>query len=108
GKAIAQVSISFQVFYDGLAPYGSWVTYPGYGYAWAPRYGGFRPYVTGGHWVFTDLGWTWVSDYDWGWAPFHYGTWVDDPVYGWLWIPGYDWAPAWVVWGTYGDYYGWA
>ena len=107
-KASAQVSVSFQVFYNDLAPYGNWVSYPGYGYAWAPAYTGFRPYVTGGRWVFTDLGWTWVSNYDWGWAPFHYGSWLYDPGYGWLWVPGYNWAPAWVVWGTYGDYYGWA
>lgn len=107
--APVQVSVSFQFFYDGLSPYGNWVSYPGYGYAWVPHAGvGFRPYLSNGRWVYTELGWTWVSNYDWGWAPFHYGTWVYDPGYGWLWVPGYDWAPAWVVWGSYGEYYGWA
>jgi hypothetical protein len=102
-------AVSFQFFYDNLSPYGAWVSYPGYGYAWAPRVaGGFRPYFSSGQWVMTDLGWTWVSYYDWGWAPFHYGSWVYDPFYGWLWVPGYNWAPAWVTWGYYDGYYGWA
>jgi hypothetical protein len=105
----AQVAVSFQAFYGDLAPYGTWVSYSNYGYAWAPSVGvGFRPYYTGGHWAYTDEGWLWVSDYPWGWAPYHYGTWVMDPMYGWLWVPGYDWAPAWVSWGYYDGYYGWA
>jgi hypothetical protein len=105
----AQVSVSFQFFYDNLSPYGTWVDYPGYGYAWVPAHVvHFRPYYTGGHWAFTEMGWMWVSDYDWGWAPFHYGSWVLDPLYGWVWVPGYDWAPAWVTWGYYDGYYGWA
>ena len=104
--------VSYQQFYDQLGPYGSWVNYPGYGNCWVPAPGqvgpDFDPYVTGGHWVYTEYGWTWVSDYDWGWGPFHYGNWFDDPAYGWLWLPGYDWAPAWVIWGDYGGYYCWA
>src|SRR4051794_35767800 len=77
------VGVSFQVFYDNLSPYGTWVDYPGYGYAWAPAADpGFYPYSSLGHWVFTEFGWTWVSDYPWGWAPFHYGRWQFDPVYG--------------------------
>ncbi len=50
----------------------------------------------------------WVSDYSWGWAPFHYGRWFNDPYYGWMWMPGYEWSPAWVAWRDGGDYYGWA
>jgi hypothetical protein len=107
--APAPVGVSFQVFYDDLSPYGSWVSYPEYGYAWIPRVApGFRPYFSSGQWVMTDFGWTWVSFYDWGWAPFHYGSWQYDPFYGWLWVPGYNWAPAWVTWGYYDGYYGWA
>jgi hypothetical protein len=107
-KASPPVSVSFQFFYDNLSPYGAWVSYSNYGYAWVPRVSGFRPYVSGGHWVYTDAGWMWASSYDWGWAPFHYGSWAYDPYYGWLWVPGYDWAPAWVTWGYYDGYYGWA
>jgi len=107
--ARAQVSVSFQVFYDQLSPFGTWVSYPDYGYVWVPGAGaGFRPYGTRGHWVYTDDGWTWVSDYSWGWATFHYGNWFYDDAYGWMWVPGYEWAPAWVTWGEYGANYCWA
>lgn len=105
----AQVSVSFQVFYDDLSPYGTWVNNPTYGYVWIPNAGpGFVPYETGGHWVYTEYGWTWVSDYDWGWAPFHYGRWYIDPVYGAMWVPGTEWGPAWVTWRHADGYWGWA
>jgi uncharacterized protein DUF6600 len=106
----AQVSVSFQVFYDNLSPYGNWINYPEYGYVWIPTQvpHGFRPYSTGGHWIYTNDGWAWVSDYDWGWAPFHYGNWFYDQYYGWMWAPDYNWAPAWVTWGDYGGNYCWA
>jgi hypothetical protein len=109
-KASAQdVSVSFQVFYDELSPYGTWVDTPDYGYAWVPNAGpGFVPYETDGYWVFTDEGWTWVSDYSWGWAPFHYGRWYTDNTYGPMWVPGYEWGPGWVTWRRSDDYYGWA
>lgn len=100
---------SYQTFYDGLSPYGSWINNQAYGYVWVPNAGaGFTPYGTNGNWVYTSYGWTWNSGYDWGWAPFHYGNWYLDPVYGWIWVPGYQWAPAWVAWGSYNGYYGWA
>ena len=108
-KADGQVSVSFQVFYDQLSPFGNWVNYPDYGYVWVPGAGsGFRPYGTRGHWVYAEEGWTWVSDYSWGWATFHYGNWFYDDSYGWMWMPGYEWAPAWVTWGEYGGNYCWA
>ncbi|MBK7028485.1 MAG: hypothetical protein IPH45_04430 [Bacteroidales bacterium] len=104
-------SITFQSFYDELSPYGDWIYMPDYGYVWRPffdRPDAFRPYSSGGDWVYTEYGWTWVSDYSWGWAPFHYGRWQFDDYLGWMWLPGYDWAPAWVTWGSYGNYWGWA
>src|SRR6266480_6091064 len=108
-KALAQVTVSFQLFYDELSPYGQWVNYPSTGYVWIPDAGAdFSPYSTGGHWVFTEFGWTWVSDYSWGWAPFHYGRWNYEPAYGWMWLPGNVWAPAWVTWRSAPGYYGWA
>jgi hypothetical protein len=111
-SAQVNVDISYQNFYDELDPYGDWIDYPEYGYVWVPREsrgGGFRPYETNGHWVWTDdYEWMWVSDYSWGWAPFHYGRWFNDPYYGWVWVPGYEWSPAWVAWRDGGDYYGWA
>jgi hypothetical protein len=101
--------VSFQQFYDHLSPYGDWVNDPDYGYIWLPAAGpDFRPYMTNGHWVSTAYGNTWVSNYDWGWAPFHYGRWFHDDYYGWAWVPGYEWGPAWVDWRTGGGHYGWA
>jgi hypothetical protein len=112
GRVSAQPGLSVPVesFYDELAPYGEWTQYPGYGNAWIPSAGpDFQPYASNGHWIVTEYGNTWVSDYDWGWAPFHYGRWIYDPAYGgWLWLPGSDWGPAWVSWRSGGGYYGWA
>ncbi len=101
--------VSFQVFYDELSPYGDWVKDVRYGYIWLPAVTQeFHPYSTDGHWVMTEYGNTWVSYYDWGWAPFHYGRWIYEDFYGWAWIPGYEWGPAWVDWRSGGGYYGWA
>lgn len=102
--------MSYQTFYDQLSPYGNWIYYPGRGYCWVPQVDNdFSPYLTNGHWVYTDAEWTWVSDYPWGWAAFHYGRWFFDAEYGgWLWSPGYQWGPAWVTWGEYGGFYCWA
>lgn len=102
-------NINYQTFYDALSPYGDWIYDPSYGYVWAPQvYDDFRPYYSAGRWVMTDFGNTWVSDYDWGWAPFHYGRWTYSPYYGWLWIPGTTWGPAWVSWRYGGGNFGWA
>ena len=105
----AQAHVSFQVFYDALSPYGYWVDNPAYGYVWVPTVtADFTPYGTNGYWVYSDVGWTWVSYYSWGWAPFHYGRWFTDPVYGPMWVPGNEWGPGWVSWRRSGEYYGWA
>jgi hypothetical protein len=104
-----QLSASYQLFYDELSPYGTWVDYPNYGYVWIPdRDPGFSPYETAGHWIFTEDGWTWVSDYPWGWAAFHYGRWDYDNYYGWFWVPDDVWGPAWVSWRRSPGYFGWA
>src|SRR5436190_8151323 len=102
------VNVSFSLFQQQLSPYGRWLHNPKYGDVWIYNDAGFKPYYTDGHWEYTDYGWSWVSDFDWGWAPFHYGRWENDPYYGWMWIPGYEWASAWVSWSSYDDYYGWA
>jgi len=99
-------------FYSDLSPYGTWVDLAGYGWCWQPTVvvinRGWSPYCHGGHWLYTDCGWYWRSDYSWGWAPFHYGRWYMHPRCGWVWTPGSVWAPAWVVWRNNGDYCGWA
>ncbi len=107
--ASADVGISFDFFYSDLSPHGDWLVSASYGRVWQPAgYGtGWNPYYDG-HWIYTDVGWTWVSDYEWGAVPYHYGTWVVDAELGWVWVPGYVWAPAWVVFRTGPDYIGWA
>lgn len=102
-------SITMQIFYDELQPYGYWLFDSSYGYLWMPdEMDGFRPYYSNGHWVMTEHGNTWVSYYKWGWATFHYGRWIYDNYYGWLWQPGSDWGPAWVSWCFNTNSYGWA
>lgn len=99
-------------FYQTLAPYGSWVEVAGYGWCWQPTVAvvdtGWRPYCNSGHWVWTDCGWYWQSDYSWGWAPFHYGRWYRSSLHGWVWAPDSTWAPAWVTWRYSDTYCGWA
>jgi len=102
-------------FDETLSPYGQWVDTgegPNDGRAWRPDPDvvgeDFQPYASGGHWVYSDWGWTWESDYPWGWAPFHYGRWAMTPSWGWVWYPGTVWAPAWVDWRFGGGYIGWA
>jgi len=101
---------NYDNFHNQLSPYGNWINYPGYGNVWVPNQvpTDFSPYATAGHWVYTDYGWSWVSDYAWGGIPFHYGRWFRDNAYGWMWMPGYQWASAWVTWGNYDNYYCWA
>lgn len=109
-NAQPNVSVTFQTFYNSLSPYGQWINYPGHGYCWTPNGVGrdFRPYYSNGYWAMTDYGNTWVSNYNWGWAPFHYGRWMYDDYYGWMWVPGNTWGPAWVSWRSGGGCYGWA
>jgi hypothetical protein len=104
-----QSSVDLGFFYDDLAQYGNWIERPNYGWAWTPRdvSSSWRPYEDG-HWVWTDQGWTWVTDEPYGWATYHYGRWYEDPEIGWTWVPGEQWAPSWVSWQEGGDYVGWA
>jgi hypothetical protein len=99
-------------FYDTLAPYGSWVDVDGYGRCWRPSVvvynPGWQPYCDHGHWVYTDCGWYWSSDYSWGWAPFHYGRWFQHSRWGWCWTPDTVWGPSWVTWRYSDSYCGWA
>jgi hypothetical protein len=96
-------------FKPALDPYGTWREDATYGTVWTPSStvvgADFAPYVTAGHWAYDD-DYVWVSDYEWGWAPFHYGRWVWVGGYGWSWIPGRVYSGAWVTW-RYGYYDGW-
>jgi hypothetical protein len=107
--AEARVEVSFDFFYDSLAPYGEWVQVADYGYCWRPTDvdRDWAPY-SDGYWAFTDAGWTWVSYEDFGGIVYHYGRWVRVEDEGWCWVPDYEWAPAWVSWRQSEDYVGWA
>ncbi|MBI1177536.1 hypothetical protein GC207_08870 [bacterium] len=105
-------AVDLDYFKASLAAYGSWVYVDGYGACWRPTVAiansSWRPYFDSGRWVYTNCGWYWLSDYSWGWAPFHYGRWLSNPRWGWVWVPGYTWGPAWVQWRTTSAYCGWA
>lgn len=102
---------SYSTFYTKLEPYGVWRETSNYGYVWQPREAeqsrNWRPY-TYGRWVYTDAGWTWMSEEPFGWATYHYGRWTRLRNIGWIWVPGDEWAPAWVSWRKSDDYIGWA
>lgn len=87
-----------------LDDYGYWDRHASYGTVWYPTTVavGWAPYRNGRwSWV-RPWGWTWVDDAPWGFAPFHYGRWVN--VAGrWGWCPGAVnvrpyYAPALVAW----------
>jgi hypothetical protein len=109
--AEARTDISIDFFYDNLGDDGSWIEAGDYGYCWQPSVAvsnaSWRPY-SDGYWAYTDVGWTWVSYEDFGWATYHYGRWIRLRDHGWVWAPGREWGPAWVSWRTGGDYVGWA
>ncbi len=104
-----RASVDLGFFYDNLASYGSWIQRPSYGWVWTPNdvSTNWRPYEDG-HWVWTDQGWTWITDEPYGWATYHYGRWYNDPEIGWAWVPGDEWGPAWVSWQEGDNYVGWA
>jgi len=103
--------VTLDSFQAQLAPSGTWIKVPGLGSCWQPAVAvadpGWRPYFDRGHWIYTDAGWSWQSDYPWGNIVFHYGRWTLFNG-GWIWVPGYDWAPAWVCWRQADGYCGWA
>ncbi len=107
----ARPTSGYSTFYAKLEPHGAWLETADYGYVWQPRQAessrSWRPY-TNGRWVYTDAGWTWISEEPFGWATYHYGRWTRLRGIGWVWVPGNEWAPAWVSWRKSNDYVGWA
>jgi hypothetical protein len=75
--------------YQDLDDYGRWDTSPSYGPIWYPTAvpDDWAPYRYG-HWAWVPpWGWTWIDDAPWGFAPFHYGRWVEAEG-RWGWCPG--------------------
>ncbi len=106
---VTQVTVTY--FNDTLSPYGSWLEVDGYGRCWRPTVVNYdstwRPYCDRGHWVYTDCGWYWDSEYAWG-STFHYGRWFRHSNFGWCWYPDTEWGPSWVTFRSSSDYCGWA
>jgi hypothetical protein len=102
---------AYTQFQSALAPFGGWDYDSSYGYVWSPALSivgaAFSPYATCGHWMLSEYGWTWASDWSWGWAPFHYGRWITRAG-RWSWVPGTMWGPAWVSWRSGNGYVGWS
>ncbi|HEY6475206.1 MAG TPA: DUF6600 domain-containing protein [Polyangia bacterium] len=102
---------AYTQFQSTLAPFGGWDYDASYGYLWTPASSivgaGFSPYASCGHWMLSEYGWTWASDWSWGWAPFHYGRWITRAG-RWSWVPGTMWGPAWVSWRSGNGYVGWS
>lgn len=68
---------------------GSWRDTPDYGPVWVPTYvaADWAPY-SDGRWLWDrHFGWSWIDAAPWGWAPCHYGRWVQTRGY-WGWAPG--------------------
>jgi hypothetical protein len=108
--AEAASSVSFNIFFSTLQPYGRWVRYPEYNYVWVPTKVDrqWAPY-TNGHWSYTErYGWFFVSDEPFASIVYHYGRWGYDDAIGWFWVPGNQWAPAWVAWRRDDRNIGWA
>ena len=89
--------------YEDLDRYGSWRDDSEYGALWLPTVSSnWVPYRDGRWTWIAPWGWTWVDNAPWGYAPFHYGRWVQVNN-RWAWAPGRlerhpVWAPALVGW----------
>ena len=72
-----------------LQQYGSFTQTAQYGQVWYPNdvARDWAPYREG-HWAYVHpWGWTWVDNARWGFAPFHYGRWIQDGG-RWGWVAG--------------------
>ena len=90
--------------YEDLDRYGAWSQDTEYGALWMPQVDSAWVPYRDGRWTWLDpWGWTWVDNAPWGYAPFHYGRWVQVRN-RWAWAPGRHgggrpvWAPALVGW----------
>ena len=89
---------------------GRWDNHPEYGAVWFPLQVrvDWAPYRFG-RWTWVrPWGWTWLDEAPWGFAPFHYGRWVQWRE-RWCWVPGAYvarpvYAPALVAWSSGGNW----
>lgn len=105
GGGVAQRYVSPEMTgAEELNRYGQWDQHPQYGAVWYPRSvaSDWAPYRDGQWTWVSPWGWTWVDNAPWGFAPFHYGRWVQWRG-RWVWTPGSyvarpTYAPALVAW----------
>jgi hypothetical protein len=74
---------------ETLERHGRWESHPDVGWVWYPMAvrPGWEPFRDG-RWVWVrPWGWTWVDDAPWGFAPSHYGRWLQWDN-RWVWSPG--------------------
>jgi hypothetical protein len=102
--ATERILSPFMTGYEELDANGDWIDEPEYGRLWTPRVvvSGWVPYRYGAWSYVRPWGWTWIDEAPWGFAPFHYGRWVQLRT-RWYWVPGrYHhrpvYAPALVGW----------
>jgi hypothetical protein len=75
--------------FSDLYTYGSWYSLGGLGYGWRP-FGaafGWSPFTYGDWFNDPSVGWSFIGSAPWGWLPYHYGGWLFSPSYGWVWAP---------------------
>jgi hypothetical protein len=82
-------SPDYSAGFGDLYTYGSWFPIGGYGNCWRP-FGmsfGWSPFSYGGWYQDPFFGNTFIGSAPWGWLPYHYGGWIFSPIYGWVWAP---------------------
>jgi len=82
-------SPNYSAGFGDLYTYGSWFPIGGYGNCWRP-FGmsfGWSPFSYGGWYQDPFFGNTFIGSAPWGWLPYHYGGWIFSPIYGWVWAP---------------------
>ena len=82
-------SPNYSAGFGDLYTYGSWFPVGGYGNCWRP-FGmsfGWSPFSYGGWYQDPFFGNTFIGSAPWGWLPYHYGGWIFSPIYGWVWAP---------------------
>jgi hypothetical protein len=88
-EAARNVPAADIVGYEDLDQYGTWRSEPDYGYVWTPSSvaADWSPYSYGRYTYVSGWGWAWIDNAPWGFAPYHYGSWV---TIGnrWSWVPG--------------------
>jgi hypothetical protein len=77
------------VGYSDLDENGTWKQDPEVGNVWVPNNvpQDWAPYSDGNWSYVAPWGWTWVGAEPWGFAPYHYGRWLNFGGY-WGWCPG--------------------